>query len=486
MLKARLLEFHRWLGAFALFAGLLAGTGPAPAAGLPALLSDADEARIGAEQHQEILAEFGGAYEDPKLAAYVDSIGQFLALTSERPNLKFTFTVLDSPIVNAFATPGGYVYVSRGLLALAGDEAEVAGVIAHEIGHVAARHGVQRIEGGMLANLGLGLLGLLTKNEQIAGLAQYGALAVLQGYSREQEYEADLLGVRYLSRAGFDPEAMASFLNKMKASSELDAIESGGSDGERLDLMSTHPRTAERVHRAIAAAGARKVSNPIVGRDIYLTKIDGILYGDDPAQGLVRDRRFIHPALRFAFDAPADFALLNGETQVIGRGPQGALMVFDGAARDDRRAMARYIGEVWLTKAAPAAEPIRIDGRDAATAAFRGSVQGQPTDVRAVAIAFDSRTVYRFLFLTPPAVTDQFDESFRRTAYSFRSISAAEAQSARPRRMVLHRVADGETSAQVARLMSVDKNPLERFLILNGLYPNQPLVPGSVVKVVVE
>jgi predicted Zn-dependent protease len=467
----------------------LAGT-PAALAGDPftPFISEADEARIGAEQHEKILAEFGGAYDNPALVRYVDSIGQFLALTSERPNVRFTFTVLNSPIVNAFAVPGGYVYVSRGLLALAGDEAELAGVLAHEIGHVSARHGAQRISTGILAQLGLGLLGLLTDSQELAGIAQFGALAVLQSYSREQEYEADLRGVRYLSRAGFDPEAMASFLSKLRAHSELEAAIAGQTGGgDRFDIFATHPRTAERVRRAIHAAGVRRVADPIVARDIYLGKIDGILYGDDPEQGVVRGRSFVHPVLGFRFEAPPDFQMLNGMTQVLARGPDGTAFVFDLDQRRDRRPMTRYIRDVWAPKAQlQQLEPIMVNGLEAATAALRTEVEGQTYDARLVAIAFDGRSIYRFTFLTPPRLRRRYDEAFRRTTYSFRTIAAAEAAAVRPRRLVLHHVRRGETSAAIARRTPFEKYALQRFLVLNGLYPDEPLAAGRTVKVVTE
>jgi predicted Zn-dependent protease len=450
-------------------------------------ISEADEARIGASQHEKVLAEFGGAYDDPALARYVDSIGQFLALTSERPNVRFTFTVLNSPIVNAFAVPGGYVYVSRGLLALAGDEAELAGVLAHEIGHVSARHGAQRISNTVLAELGLGLLGLLTDSEELAGIAQKGALAVLQSYSREQEYEADLLGVRYLSRAGFDPEAMASFLAKLRAHSELEATIAGQTGGDRFDIFATHPRTAERVRRAIQAAGVRRVTDPIIARDIYLGKIDGILYGDDPEQGVVRGRSFVHPVMGFRFEAPPDFQMLNGVAQVLARGPDGAAFVFDLDQRRDRRPMTEYIRDVWAPNSRFALlEPITVDGREAATAASRAHIDGQTYDARLVAIAFDGDTIYRFSFLTPPHVTQLYDAAFRRTTYSFRAVGAAEAAAVRPQRLVLHRVRGGETSTAIARRLPFEKYPLQRFLVLNGLYPDEPLAAGRTVKVVTE
>lgn len=456
---------------------------------LPNLLSEADEARIGAEQHEQILAEFGGAHDDPALAAYVTSIGRFLALTSERPQVSYTFTVLNSPVVNAFALPGGYVYVTRGLLALAGDEAELAGVLAHEIGHVAARHGSQRITGGVLAQIGLGLLGMLTDSPELAGIAQLGALAMIQSYSREQEFEADTLGVRYLARAGFDTDAMASFLSKMRALSELDAYEAGRqpNSDSGFNLLATHPRTAERVRRAIQEAGVRRVSQPIIAREIYLNKIDGILYGDDPEQGLVKGRRFIHPVLGFQFEAPPDFALLNGQTQVLGRGPEGAILIFDSAARTESRPMTDYVRNVWAGEAElTQLERFQVAGRDAATATLRTKIDGQTTDIRLVAIAFDSRRIYRFAFLTPPAVTAKYDPLFRETTLSFRGVTAAEAAAVKPLRLVLHRVRAGDTQASIAARMPFERYALQKFQILNGIYPNRVLAPGLVVKTIVE
>jgi predicted Zn-dependent protease len=186
------------MGVAIALAAVLVGLMPNPgrAVGLTDLfMSPEQESRVGAEEHQRVLQEFGGPYPDPELAAYVSSIGNFLVRTSAASGTKFTFTVLDSPVVNAFALPGGYVYVTRGLLALADSEAELAGVLAHEIGHVAAHHGAQRQSQNVLANLGLLVLGVATNSSAAVNLGQIGAAAVLSGYSRQDEYEADTLGV---------------------------------------------------------------------------------------------------------------------------------------------------------------------------------------------------------------------------------------------------------------------------------------------------
>ena len=241
------------LTAGGLFAGL-GGCSVNPATGERNLIlvNPSEEKQIGLREHPKILAQFGGVYDDPNATGYVASIGGRLAAASETPALGFTFTLLDSPIVNAFALPGGFVYISRGLMALAGDEAELAGVLGHEIGHVVARHSAQRQSQAILAQLGVGLLGVVggRGSTQLAGTV---AGLYLRGYSRDQELEANMLGVRYLRRAGYNVTAMADFLERMRANSQLEARIAGRLPDEvdQYDITATHPRTAERVRRAV-------------------------------------------------------------------------------------------------------------------------------------------------------------------------------------------------------------------------------------------
>ncbi|HEY7688803.1 MAG TPA: M48 family metalloprotease, partial [Dongiaceae bacterium] len=214
------------LALLALIAIVESGCSTNPATGestFTGFLSEEGEQEIGRENHPKVLAEFGGAYQNQELQSYIASLGTLLARTSDRPNQKFTFTVLDSPIVNAFAVPGGYVYITRGLLALANNEAEVSGVLAHEIGHIAARHAAERYSTGTLLSLPAIAVGILTGSQELAGLANSAGAAYLQSYSRDQEYQADLLGVRYLSRANYDPLGMANFLRQLQADNRLDA-----------------------------------------------------------------------------------------------------------------------------------------------------------------------------------------------------------------------------------------------------------------------
>ncbi len=449
-------------------------------------MSPQQEKRVGAEEHQRILEEFGGAYDDAALSAYVSSIGSFLALTSKASATQFTFTVLDSPVVNAFALPGGYVYVTRGLLALAGSEAELAGVLAHEIGHVAARHGARRQANSTLATLGLLVLGVATKSSAAVNLGQLGAAAVLSGYSREDEYEADSLGVQYLSRAGFAPQAMSSFLARLQAHHQLEARIAERPTGEGFDFFATHPRTPDRVARAVRAAASTTVHDPIVARDIYLAKIDGIVYGDDPAQGLVRGRRFVHPRLGFEFTVPSGFHLLNGRSSVIAQGPDGAGIKFDLDNRATRGSMTGYIRQVWAPRTRIThLEPIRINGIPAATGVVEG-VQNGRADVRLLAIAFNTRTVYRFIFVSPVQEAARLDLEYRRTAYSFRRLRQREAEQLHPYRVEVHSVVAGERAEALAGGMPFARYNLERFAVLNGLQAGAALVPGQRVKLIVE
>ena len=445
------------------------------------------EARLGYQEHQKIVPQFGGAYADPAIDAYVTGIGNLLARTSEIPDLKFTFTVLDTPMVNAFALPGGYVYITRGLLALADNEAEVAGVLAHEIGHVTARHSAERYGQTMAANiLGLGL-GILLGGP-VTDL--YGAAAgvALRSYSREQEYESDLLGVRYMSRAGYDPGAMATFLTRLLAHGRLEA-ELRGQPGkaDAFDIMQTHPRTAERIERAIAEAGTKTVAEPMTAREIYLGKIDGLLYGDDPEQGFVRGRRFLHPELRFAFEVPRGFRLFNGIKRVRAQGPEGAVIVFGRAKKPSPAPMTAYLTQVWA-EGVPLREVERltINGMEAATGHTRMNARRGAVDVRLVAIRYDAANIYRMLFLTPPKATGSLQRALRETTYSFRKLGAAEAAALKPLRLEIHRVRPGESAATIAGRMPFEDYRLRRFLVLNGLGQGAPLAVGQKVKVVTE
>ena len=453
------------------------------------LMSTADEIRIGRAEHPKIVKAFGGVYDDAALARYTASIGQLLARTVERRDVKYKITLLNTGLVNAFAMPGGYIYITRGILALAADEAELAGVLAHELGHVAAMHHTERYNRSVLAGLGASVLGAATGSRAAAELGELGAGLYLRSYSRSHEYEADQLGIRYLTRAGYEPRAMASFLGRLRAHSKLQAKLTGQEPKEvdRLDYFATHPRLAERVGQALAAAGNAKVERPMRARDIYLGKIDGMLYGDDPKQGVIKGREFLHPDLRLRFSVPSGFRLFNSPSQVVAFGPEGSRIVFDMAPKPADGPMTYYVSEIW----APAlnlakVEAITINGLEAATGTARIRTGAGLSDARLVAVRFGLNRIYRFLFLTPPKLTNSLAEGLKRTTYSIRKLTDSEAAAIKPLRLRVIKVRSGETPAGLARLMPYAEYQRERFGVLNGLDANARLRAGDQVKLVVE
>jgi predicted Zn-dependent protease len=450
-------------------------------------LSPQDEVRLGRDEHPKVVAEFGGAYDNPRLNAYVTSLGRFVARTSELPNLDYTFTILDSPTVNAFALPGGYVYVTRGLLALAGSEAELAGVLAHEIGHITSRHTAERYGSSVMATaaaIGVGALLGGTSGQTAAGALNLALLS----YSRDQELEADTLGVRYLARTGHDTRAMAGFLQKLQAHSELEATLQGRpGQADAFNIMSTHPRTLDRIELAVRQAGVRPAADPIIGRDVYLDQIDGLLYGDSPNHGFARGNRFAHPKLGFAFEVPPDFRLINEPDKVSAGNPEGARIIFDRADKPSRASMTDYLAREWAYGVdLRGLEPLTVNGMEAATAWSRYDTGAGPRDLRLIAIRMDRDSIYRFIFSTPAELTSGLSTALRRTTYSFRRLGPWEAGELRPYSIRIHRVRSGETAGRLARRMPLADDPLRQFLVLNGLAEGEPLRAGDRVKLVTE
>ena len=469
---------------------VLSGCSVNPATGdeqFTAFLSPAEERRIGAQEHPKLVQAFGGLYDDPALQRYVSSLGGLLQQTSEQPEPPFTFVVLDSPEVNAFALPGGYVQVTRGLMALANDEAELAGVIAHEIGHVTARHSAERYSHGLVAGLGAAILGAVIDSQDVSDFANLAAGAYVQGYSRSQELEADALGVRYLSRAGFDATAMSSFLETMGAEAALAGkmagMHGGGAQG---GLFASHPRTADRVQAAAVAAQAEFGGER--GRDTYLRRIDGMVYGDSPEDGFVRGRVFAHPVLRIAFTAPPGFHLRNAPEAVVGTHPSGATMRFDEATLANPSISTwRYLRGEWASKVAlNRVERTHVDGVDAVAASTRVSTRSGVRDVRLIAIRAAPARVYRFFFATPPQKTRELSIPFRQMIASFRRLGVGQVANLRPLRLRVVEVAPGDTVESLAARMPFNDFRSERFQVLNGLRSGENLRPGQLVKIVTE
>src|SRR5690606_8219443 len=330
--RARLALAGSALGALALVAAPVAGQNSNR--GGAASISPA-QSREGAEAHPQFLQEFGGAMTGPR-AAYAEQVGKNIAVQSGLANSgsAFTATLLTSSVDNAFAIPGGYVYVTRQLVSLMNNEAELAGVLGHEVGHVAARHSASRQQqaqrNSILGAIGSILSGVLLGDSSLGQLGQQIFSAAPQlltaQYSRRQETEADNLGIRYLSTAGYDPRAMATLLQSLAAQTALDAAIQGR-DATMPQWASTHPDPASRVRAALTQAGS---GSGITNRDTFLTRIDGLLYGDDPRQGVIEGNTFIHPDLRLTFAAPSGFYMVNGTRAVTINGQSGQAQLTTG------------------------------------------------------------------------------------------------------------------------------------------------------------
>jgi len=464
-------------------------TNPATGGQMLSFMSPEEEARLGAQEHPKLVAAFGGEVLDPALVKYVTDVGQRLVAKSEMPNLNFTFTIINSDIVNAFALPGGYIHVSRGLLALANSEAELAGVLAHEIGHVTARHSAQRHSQSVLAGIGINVIGVLTGVPDAANLAGSVAELYLKSYSRDHEFQADTLGVRYLRLAGYDSRAVAGFLSSLRAHSQMEAKLQGLPAGsvDQRNLMATHPRTLDRVERAAQAAGGTIPVSPIIGRQRYIDAINGLVYGDSPRHGFVRGREFLHPDLYFRFRVPEGFEMTNTVQRVIAKGPRGAAIVFDGARAAASRKMLDYLVNTWgrgvrLTQR----QEITVNGQPAAVGLTQVRTKAGLRDYRLLVIRGNGEQVWRFLFVTPPSETAAFSRDFRLATYSFHLVSAREAAKWQPQRIRLHRVTAGDTVTSLAARTPFRKFQVERFRVLNGLSAGQALTPGETVKLVTE
>ncbi len=466
--------------------GALAACSVNPATGRYNFGSIQDDVATGRSQHPEVLRAFGGAYDNPKLARYVTEIGNDLVTYTEAPTLTFTFTILNTPTVNAFAIPGGYVYVTRGLMALASNEAELAGVIGHEIGHVIARHGSERQTQGVLAQLGAAAVAVVSGSSELGNTAALGGQAYLQSYSRDQEFEADTLGVEYMASAGYDPAAMATFLSTLRDFSRLQA-EMAGRDPNSVDqfnFMASHPRTADRVEKAIAEAAAETPLEPVLRRDAYLQKINGMLYGDDPKEGIIKGREFIHPVLRFEFEAPKGFRLQNSPSRVVASNGRDAGMIFD-IAQSASGSPSTYLAREWSDRVALSdIDSFSVRGLKAATGTTRVRTQSGLTDILVAAIEAGDMRVYRFTFLVPAGRLQAFQKAFLDTVRSFRRLSKAQASRIKAFRLSIKTVRRRDNVARLSRNMPFGKFNAQAFRVLNDLTGSQEPTPGEEIKVV--
>lgn len=460
---------------------------PASAQGAIQSISAADR-KQGAEAHPQLLQEFGGAMTGTQ-ATYVQNVGKTIAVQSGLSNARgdFTVTLLNSPVNNAFAIPGGYVYVTRQLAALMNNEAELAGVLGHEVGHVAARHAAKRqsaaTRNSIIGALGTLLSGAILGNNALGQIGQKifstGSQLLTLKYSRGQETEADNLGITYLQRAGYDPRAMSSVLQSLANQNALDASIKGTTN-QVPEWASTHPDPASRVRAALTRAGTKPGKT---NRDVFLAGVNGLTYGDDPAQGIVDGSNFTHPAFRMAFQAPNGFYLVNGTRAVSISGQSGKGEFSTAAYSGDLNA---YVNTVFAGLSDQQMRPdsiqtTTVNGIKAAYGATRATSGSGQVDVVVFAYEWAPNQAFHFATISQAGQASQFDTMFR----SIRRISATEASTVRPRKLSVVTVKAGDTVQTMAKRMAYTDKALERFLVLNGLTASSRLTTGQKVKIVI-
>ncbi len=457
-------------------------------ADLFSIFEPSNEKEIGAQQHSKIVAQYGGEYVQEGLNEYVLDIVLRIVTVTEKRNEPWQVTVLNSPMVNAFALPGGYVYVTRGLLALANNEAEVAGVLAHEVGHVIARHGVQR----QSRATGMGLLGaiagILTQSADVARLGQTVGGLFLADYSRDQEYEADQLGVKYLGLAGYPREAMADFLKRLDEHSVY-ATKLAGKEGKsgQYDFFASHPQTEDRIDRAKTLASSQQDDlKRSYETQTYLKKIDGMLYGDDTKEGVIRGRQFLHPDLRLAFEAPKGFQLINSTRAVFAKDGKGNQMVFDLDPRGLRdMSVAQYMSSVWMKKVShKTPQTIQIGGAQAAKTTFTVNQNNRKIYVTAVVINFGYDKVARFAFHSR-ARSSELEERYTESYSSFRPMTYDEAAEIKPVKLDIQTVSYGEDLNDLVEEMVPSTHTRDLFLLLNPRFKDREPRRGDVYKTLV-
>jgi len=470
------------LGLALLLAGCSSLTGPAATGPTATVFSDQPApgaTPVDTEENARIVAAYGGVYHDPQVEQMLLPIVSRIVAASEKPDQPYRITILNAPAINAFALPGGYLYVTRGLLALANDSSEVAAVLAHEMGHIIANHAEQR---QMMAQQVMAAAGAATDVVHDAASQQLALAAsqrTLASFSRQQELEADSIGIRDIGKAGYDPYAAARFLTQMADYSTFRA--SGTVQDKEPDFLATHPSTPERV--AFAKQAASAFGQPGVGdvdRDRYLEGIDGMVFGDDPSQGFVRDRSFIHPGLGIAFTVPPGFVIDNTSEAVLATGTDGTALRFDAVGLAQGTDLADYLKSGWINGLDPnSIQSFSVNGLQAASA--RAQAKGWFFQIAVV----QSRgpATYRFIFANETG-NDAFNAEASATVNSFRTVGQDELAALKALHIHIVTAQAGDTEAIVARRMRGVDRPRELFQVLNDLDPNVAIEAGTKLKIV--
>ena len=447
-------------------------------------MSEGWEASVGPKYHQQIMTQYQ-VYDDPELQTYVNEIGQRLVAKSQRPDLPFTFTLLDSPQVNAFAIPGGFVYVTRGIMAYMTKESHLAGVIGHEIGHVTARHGAQRAAQQQVAGIGAAVVAIGTGSQELAQMSQMLGGALMKGYGRTQELQSDALGAEYIAKNNYAVDDMIGVIEILK-NQELFAAEKAQAEGREQQayhgLFASHPRNDQRLQEVIQAAERyRDINQPEPDNGKFLRLTNGMSFGESEAQGITRGNKFYHKSLDLFMEFPEGWRIQNQPSALIGVAPDGSQAIqmrMDSATPGltaDRYLSAKFQGF--------------RDGRQITTSEDQGYAgvatlgdkqSGKQQNVRVSALY---RGDQAFLILGQ-GKTQLPNESFFDVAQSVRRLRPEERELATGRTMELVTVKVGDTFSSLARQANLSQYAEEQLRLINDMYPTGEPRPGQKIKMI--
>ena len=454
-------------------------------------MSEQDEIALGRKTNQQVLQQYS-VYDDPELQNYVETVGKKLASQSHRSDLIYRFTVLDSREVNAFALPGGYIYITRGLMSYLNSEAELAAVLGHEIGHVTARHSVRQYSAAQLANIGatLGAIFIPGMNTQASNtLVQLFGTALLRGYGRDHELEADQLGAEYLARGGYNPQAMLDVVRVLK-NQELFETQAAKAEGREPHvyhgLFSTHPDNDTRLQEVIGHAN--KYYNPAltyVGRETYLDKIDGMVFGDNVKEGVLRGRKFYHADLGFTLQLPRLWNVTNRPDQLLITAPGGVAIMQLSVEDINKRIPPR---EFMLTrlglKQLSNDQAMNIHGFEAHTGLAPINTSYGSRTARFTVIYFNDRAYILAGVAKDPKSAAEYDRFFLESAQSFHAMTDNERILAQPLQLRTVQAEPNISFKALAGSSPLESFPEEQLRLINAMYPDGEPQPGMLLKVI--
>jgi len=458
-----------------------------PVTGRPnlVLMTEEQEIAMGRKYHQELLKQYQ-VYQDPKLQAYVSAIVEELASSSHRDQLLFHVTLLDSPQVNAFALPGGYIYITRGIMAYMNSEAELAGVLGHEIGHVTARHGVRQHTASTLTGMLAGVISASVGTYGVSDLTNVAGTALLRGYGREHELEADRLGAEYLARSGYDPEKMIDVVAILKSQEQFDkqlAKEENREARAYHGLFSSHPRNDQRLQEVIRAANQYRSKDKTDRNDRFLQLTDGMVLGSSASDGIVRNNQFYHKDLSVNLSFPQAWRIDNLSNRLVAssKDNDGFIQIML-ADRNKRMAPKEYLKKRF--------KGLR-NGQEIKSASFQGYTGITSGDTpfgkrkMRVAAIYQNKQVY-LIFATAKndALMKRYDPAFLATARSLNKLRADQLHLAEPQRIKLITAKKGDSFASLAKHSPLSSHAEEQLRLLNGHYPTGEPTAGQQIKIV--